>query len=131
LEYKQILCDDELINRLMKEYLVHIEIEDKDQSHTLIFHSSTLTVLFLAIDDFRKAISNVHVSDTSMINNTKGVLENLSKKFESQMTIVNEKDQLDEQEKDNEDDDEQQDKDSFVSRIREPPPIKIDIPNAK
>jgi hypothetical protein len=115
----------------MKEYLVHIEIEDKDQSHTLIFHSSTLTVLFLAIDDFRKAISNVHVSDPSMINDTNQALGSISTKFEIEFTTVDEEDRLEEEEKNNDDEDEQQEENSVASRIREPPAIKTAIPGAE
>lgn len=126
----------------MKEYLVHIEIEDKDKSHELIFRSSTLTVLFLAIDDFRKAISNIHVSDTSIIKDAQSILESLSTNFERQLTTVNAQDQYDEEEKasptmktkqikkDNEDD-EQQEENFFASHARQGPQLKIAFPGAE
>jgi len=125
----------------MKEYLVHIEIEDKDKSHELIFRSSTLTVLFLAIDDFRKAISNIHVSDTSIITDAQSILESLSTNFERQLTTVNAQDQYDEEEKasptmkknqitkDN-DDDEEREQNFFASRGRQDPQLKITFPGA-
>ncbi len=125
----------------MKEYLVHIEIEDKDKSHELIFRSSTLTVLFLAIDDFRKAISNIHVSDTSIITDAQSILESLSTNFERQLTTVNAQDQYDEEEKasptmkknqitkDN-DDDEEREENFFASRGRQDPQLKITFPGA-
>jgi len=126
----------------MKEYLVHIEIEDKDNSHKLIFRSSTLTVLFLAIDDFRKAITNVRVSDTSTIIDAQSVLESLSVNFESQLTTVDEQDQFDEQEKasptmknrqmqNDDNDDEQQEEQFFASRGRQEPQLKISYPGAE
>jgi len=93
-EYRHILCDSQLLNRLMKEYLVHIEMNDNDKSHKLIFHSSTLTVLFLALDDFRKAISSYQGSDTSLLQDTQSLLRSLSVNFESQVTTVDEKDQF-------------------------------------
>ncbi len=125
----------------MKEYLVHIEIEDKDNSHKLIFRSSTLTVLFLAIDDFRKAISNVLASDTSIMIDAQTVLETMSNNFERQLTTVDEQDQFDEQQKaspimqnfkaqkDNVND-EQQEENSFARGIQEPQ-LKIAFPGAE
>lgn len=124
----------------MKEYLVHIEIEDKPNSHELIFHSSTLTVLFLAIDDFRKAISNVQVYNTKIITDAQSILESLSNNFESQLTTVDEQDQHDEEiknkqtKKDNNNDDdeeEQQEKQAFVSHRRQEPQLKIAFPGAE
>jgi hypothetical protein len=125
----------------MKEYLVHIEIEDKDQLHTLKFHSSTLTVLFLAIDDFRKAISNVHVADTSMMHDTQGILESLSENFQRQKTVVEEQDQSDEDDKDlstmenikikDNEDDELQEENSLAYRPTQEPSYKTTIPGAK
>ena len=126
----------------MKEYLVHIEIEDKDQSHSLIFRSSTLTVLYLAIDDFRKAISNVHVPDRSTMNNVQWALTNLTENFERQLTTVEEKDQFDEEEKasqsvknrkmkkDNEDDEEDEEP-VFQPAGRPEPALKISYPGAE
>jgi hypothetical protein len=105
----------------MKEYLVHIETKDKDNSHEIIFRSSTLTVLFLAIDDFRKAISNAHVSDTSIITDAQSILESLSTNFESQLTTVDEQDQYDEQQEEN----------SSTSRARQEPRLKIAFPGAE
>ena len=78
----------------MKEYLVHIEIEDKNSSHTLVFRSTTLTNLFLAIDDFRNTLSNV--SDRSILNDTESALQSLTTNFESQFSLVDEDDQMDE-----------------------------------
>lgn len=113
----------------MKEYLVHIEIEDKSNSHELKFYSTTLTVLFLAIDDFRKAISNVHAYNTSMVTDAQSILESLSNNFESQLSTVDELDQYNEQiKKDDNDEDEEQ---ISNSGIRQEPPLKIDFPGAK
>ncbi|UJR24912.1 hypothetical protein I4U23_006276 [Adineta vaga] len=95
---KQPYCDDYLLNRLMKEYLVHIEVENKDNSHKLTFRSSLLTVLFLAIDDFRKTMSNMFVSDKSAEIDAQSVLNSLTTNFESQLMVVDQQDQLDEQE---------------------------------
>lgn len=126
----------------MKEYLVHIEIEDTNDLHKLIFHSSLLTVLFLAIDDFRKVICNVHESDDFIIAKTRTALQDLSENFEHQLSIVDEQDQLDEQEKtlpivqnkksakDNSDD-EQQDESNLYSRRRAEPNLKIPFPGAE
>jgi DNA-binding transcriptional regulator GbsR (MarR family) len=123
----------------MKEYLVDIEIEDKDNSHEFIFRSSTLTVLFLAMDDFRKAITNVYGSDTSLITDTKSMLKSISNNFERQLTTVDEQDQVNEEEKalpttnkDNEDDDdEQQDDNPSTLRGRNEPALKISFPGAQ
>jgi len=117
----------------MKEYLVHIEIEDKDKSHELIFRSSTLTVLFLAIDDFRKA--------TSIVTDAESILESLSKNFESEFTTVDDKDQFDEEDKSspttnnkqttNDNDDNEHEEDQFFpSRVRQDPQLKISFPGA-
>jgi hypothetical protein len=126
----------------MKEYLVHIEIEDKDDPPKLIFRSSTLTVLFLAIDDFRKVISNFPASDRSIIIDAQSVLESLSNNFESLLTTVDEQDQFDEQQKaspfmknvkvkkDN-DNDEQQEEGFAALRGRQDPQLKIAFPGAE
>ena len=128
----------------MKEYLVHIEIEDKETSHKLIFRSSTLTVLFLAIDDFRKTISNIPASDTSMITDTQDVLRTLSNNFESQWKTVDEQDRMDEQQqtasptmkerktkKDEEDDEQQRDESGYANRVGKEPRLKISYPGAE
>ena len=83
----------------MKEYLVHIEVEDKDNVHRLTFRSSSLTVLFLAIDDFRKIMSNTLASDKSADIDAQSVLQSLTTNLESQLMVVDQQDQLDEQEK--------------------------------
>lgn len=127
-KYKDVLCDNELLNRLMKEYLVHIEIKDEDNSHQVIFHSSSLTVLFLAIDDFRKVISNVVVLNKPSVEDTKSLMDDaasalasLSTNFERQLTTVDEQDQFDESE------------DSGLSSFTalEEPRLKIAFPGAE
>lgn len=124
----------------MKEYLVHIEIEDKDNSHTLIFRSSALAVLFLAIDDFRNTISNIQVSDKSMVTDAQSILQSLSTNFERQLTTVEEQDQLNEGEASSimknrvkkEIDDEQKEEDEyFAARGRQGPQLKIAFPGAE
>ncbi|CAF3627836.1 unnamed protein product [Rotaria socialis] len=129
--YKQVLCDNELLNRLMKEYLVHIEIEDKAQSHMLVFHSTTLTVLFLAIDDFRKAISNVLVSDESIITETETALESLTNNFEQHFTTVDEQDRRNEEIRQDNNDNQQQKQSGFPSYSRQEPQLKIPFPGAE
>ncbi|CAF1457543.1 unnamed protein product [Adineta steineri] len=137
---KQILCDDHLLNRLMKEYLVHIEIEDKDYSHKLIFRSSKLTVLYLAIDDFQKTISNEYESDTSTIIAAQSLLKSMSTNFESQLQTVDEQDQFDEQEKAsptiksqiNKNDNSNNDDENLLPyRERQEPPLTIPFPGAE
>lgn len=100
----------------MKEYLVHIEIEDKNNSHTLVFRSTTLTNLFLAIDDFRNTLSNG--LDPSILNDTESALQSLTTNFESQFSLVDE------------DDDEDEDGASATVPKRTEPPLKIAYPGA-
>ena len=102
----------------MKEYLVHIEIEDKDHSHNLIFRSSALAVLFLAIDDERNAISNVDVSDSSTTTDAQWTLQSMTNDFDRQLTTVDEQDQLNEPEE-------------ASSIIRQEPLLKISYPGAE
>lgn len=133
----------------MKEYLVHIEIKDNAESHVLTFHSSTLTVLFLAIDDFRKAISNVLMSDKSIIKDTQLALTSISDNFQRQLTTVDEQDRLNEQgeqlpvmkgsnikkeinnNNEDDDDDELQEENFLSSPIKQEPQLKIAYPGAE
>lgn len=127
----------------MNEYLVHIENEVKDDSHNLIFRSSRLVNLYLAIDSFCQAISANPVSDPSMIADARSVLRSLSNIFEREVSVVDEQDQFDEQERDasfsasggktrsGNDDREQADRDSFFARGRQEPQLKIAYPGAE
>ena len=123
----------------MNEYLVHIENEDKDDSQNLVFRSSRLVNLYLAIDSFCQAISANPVSDPSMIADARSVLRSLSNIFEREVSVVDEQDQFDEQEKDASggktrsvnDDREQADRDSFSARGRQEPQLKIAYPGAE
>lgn len=140
---KQAYCDEYLLNRLMKEYLVHIEVEDRDNVHRLTFRSSSLTVLFLAIDDFRKTISNTLVSDTSAEIDAQSVLQSLTTNMESQLMVVDQQDQLDEQEKatstrkirqgtsSTPGDDDDEETAAAAARARQEPQLKILYPGAE
>ena len=122
----------------MKEYLVHIEIDDKDQTHKLIFRSSTLAVAFMAIDDFLKAVSTVVGSDRSIIMNTQSVLDSLSSNFERQLITVDEQDQFDEQEEVSskiksqtmENNNNEQQSELLSSLARQEPQLKVTYPGA-
>ncbi|CAF1034196.1 unnamed protein product [Adineta ricciae] len=140
---KQAYCDEHLLNRLMKEYLVHIEIEDKDNAHRLTFRSSSLTVLFLAIDDFRKTMSNTLASDKSADIDAESVLQSLTTNLESQLMVVDQQDQLDEQEKASSTrkthqgknstpgDDDDEEASAAALRARQEPQLKILYPGAE
>ena len=142
MKYKQVLCDESLLNRLMKEYLVHIEIEDKDQSHMLVFRSTALAILFLAIDDFRNTLSSVHGSDPSILNDTESALQSLSTNFARQVTTVDEGDQSDEEKetttkakykgpKQELDHNEVEDEPAATTPKRSEPALKISFPGAE
>ena len=78
------------LNHLIKRYLVHIEIEDKDQSHMLVFRSTDLVILFLPMNDFRNTLSTVHGSDLWTLTDTEAALQSLSTSFARQVTTVDE-----------------------------------------
>lgn len=125
--------DEVLLNRLMKEYLVHIEIEEKDHSHTLVFRSTTLTNLFLAIDDFRNSLLNV--SDQSFLNDTASALQSLTTNFEIQLSLEddNEEKTVPRRTQQHADDDEEEEDDGTTATVpkRSEPPLKIAYPGAK
>lgn len=122
----------------MREYVVHIDVQEKDQSHEIIFHSLSLTVLYLAIDDFVKSSSELDQSQSPMVTDAKSVLQSLSKKFESELSIVNEQDQIDEEEKvssstrkSSQKTDEDEMESAAVHRTRKEPSLKIAYPGAE
>lgn len=132
-----MFCDETLLNRLMKEYLVHIEVEDKDNSQKLTFRSSSLTVLFLAMDDFRKTMWGDRVSDDSTLEDVQSALNSLTTKFERELTTVEERDQLDEEADkakngaaDEVHDDGDDDDAYSAQRARREPPLRIAHPGA-
>jgi Asp-tRNA(Asn)/Glu-tRNA(Gln) amidotransferase C subunit len=84
----------------MKEYVVHIDVKQDERSCQIVFHSLSLTVLFLAIDDFVKSTTHQNKIDMSVLTNAYTVLESLSNTFESELTIVDEQNQIDQQQRD-------------------------------
>ena len=68
----------------MREYVVHIDVECSDQLDKIIFHSLTLTVLYLAIDDFVKSTSSVGQPNSVMFEDAQSVLRSLSLTFEQE-----------------------------------------------
>lgn len=123
---------EDLINRLMKEYLVHIDLETDDHSYQINFHSLTLTVLYLAIDNFDKYISTHEYNDPTILDGTRRELANLSDLYERELSIINEQDPITKEESAQDNTDVvQDDSDEEVFTGRQDPPLTIDFPGAK
>lgn len=123
---KSILSDDEVLNRLMKEFVVHIDVREETHCYRISLQSSDVMTLYLAMDELQQFVST-NVVDPSMSRQVSSELMNLSAAFERELSIVDEKNSIgDEQRTSN---DEEVDQQKFRARCE--PSLTTALPGAE
>ncbi|CAF0784878.1 unnamed protein product [Didymodactylos carnosus] len=108
-KHSEILCDKELLNRLMTEYVVHIECDNI--KHELLFQSSTLPLLYMAVNAFHETNKSLLSDKDTDIDN---ILVNLAKQFDNELSASAAKGSLvcsNDQQDDNEEEEEEEEED--------------------